>query len=138
MKYRLEFTRDVTTRDAYSIDVEAADAAEATRLAERMAAEMDHCCPDDVTETGPADCDSWMVARVRPVTMAIADDPAVPVRANDAAGDEARDALAMPAAVWDGLLRAAEAGIASLGTDRDAIAGIAVLRAHLVKTHRAA
>lgn len=138
MKFQLEFTRDVTTRDAYSVEVEAANAAEARTIAERMAAEMDHGCPDDVTETGPVDCESWTVAKVRPAPAESAETLAIPVPANDTVESEARDTLTMPTEVWEGLLRAAEAGAATLGMDRDAIAGITMLRVHVVRSQQAA
>lgn len=135
MKYLLEFEREVTTRDGYSIEVEVADGAEAAALAERMTGEMDRCCPDEAQDVGPVDCGDWEVVSIKPVSEVrtkIAPANIIPVPANDTIESDRRETLLLPSDIWEGLLRAAEAGCKTLGTDdRAAIAGLAALKLHV-------
>jgi len=132
MKYLLEFTREVVTHDGYSVEVDVDSPAAARELAERMAGEMDHNCPDEAAETGPVECDLWTVKGVTAVTTGPATGGGLPMPANDTASGEPSSTLTLPKDVWEGLLRAAQIGAPVLGVDdRAAVAGFTALKLHV-------
>lgn len=70
--FKLEMVREVVSRDAYDIEIEAESLEEAQEKAETMASDMNQDCPDGVTDTGYMECRSWEVRNVAPAMAEVA------------------------------------------------------------------
>ena len=143
--YTANLFREVTTQDLYSVEVEAESEEDAQAKAAALCPGMDMTCPDGVRESRYTDCGSWTVGSVEegavPEHVArqqamLAEMDANPQGAEPSVLGEYLSG--QPLDILNGLLQAAEAGMPLLGTgNRDAIAGLAVLRLHVCNLQKA-
>ena len=145
-RYTANLFREVVTQDLFSVEIEADGPEDAQAKAAALCAEMDMSCPDGVRESRYTESGAWSVGDVRdgPVPEHVARQQRALARADAEPRNYAPPAdigtqlTGQPLAILEGLLKAAEAGMPALGfDDRDASAGLAVLRLHVCNLQRA-
>ena len=119
MRYAMEFESTSAPGERRTETVEAATPDDAMAVAELMARELGRSAGDEPK--------TWHTLSVRPMCGSSMQAPA-----NDRFEADAARMLALPPTIWEGLLRAAQAGITTLGhADAEAVAGYTALKAQV-------